>query len=106
LAAALLSFLLALPALAQDAAADRVKAELKKKLTEVTVDSVRKIPYGNLYEVNVGSELFYTDDKASFLVLGSIVDLKTHENVTELRMRQLNRVDFASLPFENAIKIT
>jgi hypothetical protein len=26
--------------------------------------------------------------------------------VTELRMRQLNRVDFASLPFENAIKIT
>ena len=44
LAAALLSVLLSAPALAQDtAAADKVKAELKKKLTDVQVDSVRKI---------------------------------------------------------------
>ena len=105
LAAALLSLLLSAPALAQDAATEKVKAELRKKLTDVQVDSVRKIAYGNLYEVTVGSELFYTDEKASFLVLGSIVDLKTRENVTELRMRQLNRVDFASLPLESAVKI-
>jgi thiol:disulfide interchange protein DsbC len=105
-AACLLACLaLALPALAQDPTADRLKAELKKKLPEAQVDSVRKVPYGNLYEANVGSELFYTDEKATFLILGSIVDLKTRENVTELRMRQLNRVDFASLPFDNAIKI-
>jgi thiol:disulfide interchange protein DsbC len=82
-----------------------VKAELKKKLTDVQVDSVRKIAYGKPVEVTVGSELFYTDEKASFLVLGSIVDLKTRENVTELRMRQLNRVDFATLPLDNAVKI-
>jgi len=106
LGAALLSLLLAGPVLAQqDPAAERVKAELRKKLAEATVDSVRKIPYGSLYEVTVGSEIFYTDEKATFLVLGSIVDLKTRENVTELRMRQLNRVDFASLPLENAVKI-
>jgi len=106
LAAALLSVLLSAPALAQNtAAADKVKAELKKKLTDVQVDSVRKIAYGNLFEVTVGSELFYTDEKASFLFLGSIVDLKTRENVTELRMRQLNRVDFATLPLDNAVKI-
>jgi thiol:disulfide interchange protein DsbC len=106
-AASLLACLaLALPALAQDPAAERVKAELKKKLPEAQVDNVRKVPYGNLYEANVGSELFYTDEKATFLILGSIVDMKTRENVTELRMRQLNRVDFASLPLDNAIKIT
>ena len=89
----------------QDPAAERLKAELKKKVPEASVDVVRKVPYGGLYEVVVGSEIFYTDEKASYLLLGSIVDLKTRENVTELRMRQLNKVDFASLPLENAIKI-
>ena len=89
----------------QDPAAERVKAELKKKIPEASVDVIRKVPYGNLYEVVVGSEIFYTDEKASYLLLGSIVDMKTRENVTELRMRQLNKVDFAALPFDNAIKI-
>ena len=105
-AAILVSLLLAIPAGAQqDAVAERIKAELKKKIPEAQVDSVRKVPYGNLYEVVVGSELFYTDDKASFIVLGSIVDMKTRENVSELRMRQLNRVAFDTLPLDQAIKI-
>ena len=102
--ASLLLALMAVPALAQQDI-EKIKAELKKKVPEAPVDSVRKIPYGGLYEVVVGSEMFYTDKDASFLVLGSIVDLKTKENVTELRSRQLNRVDFASLPIDNAIKI-
>ena len=102
----LVSLLLALPAGAQqDAVAEKIKAELKKKIPEATVDSVRRVPYGNLYEVVVGSEIFYTDDKASFIVLGSIVDMKTRENVSELRMRQLNRVAFDTLPLDQAIKI-
>jgi thiol:disulfide interchange protein DsbC len=102
--ASLLLVLLALPASGQQDI-ERIKAELKKKVPEAPVDTVRKIPYGGLYEVVVGSEMFYTDKDASFLVLGSIIDLKTKENVTELRSRQLNRVDFASLPIDNAIKI-
>jgi thiol:disulfide interchange protein DsbC len=102
----LVSLLLAAPVAAQqDAVAERIKAELKKKIPEAPVDSVRKVPYGNLYEVVVGSEIFYTDDKASFILLGSIVDLKTRENVSELRMRQLNRVAFDTLPLDQAIKI-
>jgi thiol:disulfide interchange protein DsbC len=98
-------FLLAFPAIAQDAATEKVKAELRRKIPEAPVDSVRKVPYGGLYEVVVGSEIFYTDDKAGFLVLGAIVDLKTKENVTELRMRQLNKVSFDALPLDSAIKI-
>ena len=102
-AAATLSLLLAFPGQAQDL--ERIKSELRKKVPEAPVDSVRKVPYGGLFEVTIGSEVFYTDENASFLVLGSIVDLKTKENVTELRMRQLNKVDFAQLPFDSAIKI-
>jgi thiol:disulfide interchange protein DsbC len=88
-----------------DETTDRIKAELKKKVPEAPVDSVRKIPYSNLYEVVVGSEIVYTDDKASFLLLGSILDLKSKENITEARMRQLTALKFEELPLERAIKI-
>jgi thiol:disulfide interchange protein DsbC len=95
--------LFALPTFAQDL--DKVKAAIKKSIPEAPIDSVRKVPYSGLYEVVVGSDIFYTDESGAFLVMGSIVDLKTKENVTELRARQLNKVNFAALPFDSAIKI-
>ena len=105
--AATLTALAALSASAQADKADteRVKAELRKKVPEAQVDSVRKVPYSGLYEVVVGGEIVYTDEKASFIMMGSIVDLKTKENVTDLRLRQLHTVDFTSLPLDSAVKI-
>ena len=105
--AATLTALAALSAGAQADKADteRVKAELRKKVPEAQIDSVRKVPYSGLYEVVVGNEIVYTDDKASFILMGQLVDLKSKENVTEVRLRQLHRVDFATLPFDNAVKI-
>lgn len=95
--------LFAIPAFAQDL--DKVKAALKKSIPEAPVDSVRKVPYSGLYEVVVGGDIFYTDESGAFLVMGSIVDLKTKENVTEARTRQLNKVSFASLPLDSAFKL-
>ena len=74
---------LAFAAQAQDA--ESIKAALKKKFPEAPVDAVRKIPYGNLYEVQGGGELFYTDDKTTFLLVGALIDTRTKENMTELR---------------------
>jgi thiol:disulfide interchange protein DsbC len=84
---------------------DQIKAELKKKVPEAPVESVRKIPYGNLYEAVTNGEIFYTDDKASYIVMGPLIDLKTKENITEARLREVNAVKFDALNFNNAIKI-
>jgi thiol:disulfide interchange protein DsbC len=94
---------LGLAAQAQDM--EQLKAELKKKMPDMPVESLRKVPYGSLVEVVVGSEILYTDDKASFLVGGPLLDLKTHENVTEARLRQVNAIKFGELPLDDAIKI-
>src|SRR4051812_25982188 len=65
----LLSSLLALLALAGAAAShaaedlDRIRAGIKKALPEVTLDSVRKTPYSGLYEVVIGGDIYYTDEK-------------------------------------------
>lgn len=105
IAAVLAACAFAVPAAAQDATLDKIKSELRRHIPEAPVDSVRKVPYGGLYEVIVGTEIFYTDEKASFLVLGALVDMRTKENVTDVRMRQLTRVPFEALPLENAVKI-
>ena len=99
---ALLALALAMPALAQE---DKVRAALKKVIPDAPVDTVRKTPYGNLYEVVIGGDVFYVDDKATFVLMGSLVDLNTKTNVTELRQRELQKIDFASLPLDRAFKI-
>jgi thiol:disulfide interchange protein DsbC len=104
LVSALVALVLSLPATAQQDT-DRIKADLKKKFPEAQVDVVRKSGYGGLYEVSGSGELFYTDEKVTFLLLGAIVDAKTRENVTEARMRKLSAISFDSLPLESAIKI-
>jgi thiol:disulfide interchange protein DsbC len=84
---------------------DSIKAELKKRFPDLPTESVKKTPYG-LYEVIGGGEIFYTDEKASFLIAnGQLVDAKTRENLTEARMRQLTAVRFDQLPLDAAIKI-
>ena len=103
LSSALLVLALAFPALAQDL--DRVKSDLRKKFPDAQIDSVRKSGYGGLIEVTGGGDVFYTDEKTTFLLLGSIVDTKTRENVTEARVRKLSAVKFEALPLESAIKI-
>jgi thiol:disulfide interchange protein DsbC len=103
LLAAIASFFLALPAAAQDF--ERVKAELKKKFPEAQIESVRKSGYGNLLEVIAGGDVLYTDEKVTFLLVGSLVDAKTRENVTEARSRKLSAVAFDSLPLDAAVKI-
>ncbi len=99
---AVLALALAVPALAQE---DKVRAALKKSLPEAPIDSIRKTPYGGLYEITSGTGIYYTDEKAAVALVGSLVDLVTKTNMTELRQRELNRIDFASLPLDRAFKI-
>lgn len=89
-----------------DPTTDFIRAEIKKMMPEAPpVESVKKTPYNDLYEVVAGGEIFYTNEKATFLSLGPIIDVKTKENLTEVRMRSVNQVKFNDLPLASAIKI-
>ncbi|MCL2161320.1 MAG: DsbC family protein [Betaproteobacteria bacterium] len=72
---------------------------------ETVVESVARIPQGGLYEVVLSNgELFYTDKAVSFFILGNIVDARTRQNLTGERLDRLARIDFKSLPLEQAVK--
>ncbi|MCL1825920.1 MAG: DsbC family protein [Betaproteobacteria bacterium] len=86
---------------------DRVRKGVAAFLSvpESVVESVVRIPQGGLYEVVLtNGELFYTDKVVSFFILGNIIDVETRQNLTGERLDKLSRIDFKSLPLEQAIK--
>jgi thiol:disulfide interchange protein DsbC len=95
-------------AISQFALAD--EASLKKALEaaypKFKIESVIKTPYTGLYEVFMGGQIIYTDEKLTFLIAeGRLVDPKTKKDITGERMEELTKVDFNSLPLDQAIKV-
>ena len=84
---------------------ESIKQELAKKYPEVKVERITKTAYGNLYEIFSGGEIFYTDDKATFLLLGNLIDTSTKTNISEARLQKLTAINFNDLPFDQAIKL-
>ncbi|MBI3347778.1 MAG: DsbC family protein [Burkholderiales bacterium] len=90
-----------LPALANEAAIR--KAFNERMPNAPKIDEVRPSPMPGLWEVRIGNEIRYTDATGSYLIEGELIDLKAKKNLTEERVTQLNRVDFAALPFKDAL---
>jgi thiol:disulfide interchange protein DsbC len=68
-----------------------------------TPDGVTLTPYG-LFEVRLGNELVYTDEKVSFVLDGVLIDAATRRNVTQERIERLTAVKFDELPLNLAIR--
>lgn len=102
----LLSF--APAALADQAAVRRMIEEKVRGAGQV--ETVRKAPWGDLYEVVVrgadGPQIFYVDSKASVIIAGQAIDAKSGRNLTEERLQKLSAIKWESLPFEAAISTT
>lgn len=82
-----------------------VKKLLEERLPDLPVQQVKKAPASGWYEVFSGDKLFYVDEKADFVFVGSLIDARSKRNLTEERIRDLMRVKFDALPFDDAIKI-
>jgi thiol:disulfide interchange protein DsbC len=92
---------LSLPLLADEVGT--LKKTLETKLAR-PVSSVTRTPYLGLYEVYVDGQIFYTDEKVSALLMGTLIDGKTMKNVTDERMQKLTAIRFSDLPLALAVK--
>jgi thiol:disulfide interchange protein DsbC len=69
------------------------------------IDEVSRTPVAGLYEVRVGTDIFYTDAEGNYLVNGQIIDTRAKRNLTEERQDKLMAVDFDALPQKDAFVI-
>ena len=99
----LLAALLSSSAFADEAS---LKKAVEAAYPKVHVESVTKTPYAGLYEVFLDGQIVYTDEKFSFLIAeGKLIDPKAKRDVTSERMEELTKVDFSTLPLDQAIKV-
>jgi thiol:disulfide interchange protein DsbC len=86
---------------------DVIRKNLPARLPQFKqIDEVRKSEIPGLYEVRVdGSEIYYTDAKADFLIEGSLIDTRNKRNLTEERVEKLTAVKFDSLPIKDAFTV-
>lgn len=84
---------------------DEIVRNISPLLNNMPVEKVLPSGHAGLYEVLTPRGLFYTDKKGSFVLFGAVmVDTKTKENLTERRMDELVKFDFADFPLKDAIK--
>jgi thiol:disulfide interchange protein DsbC len=81
-----------------------VKKLLEQKFPGASVSNVAKSAYFGLYEAQFDGQMVYTDAKVAYVLVGSVYDANTKQNLTEDRLRKLNRVAWDSLPLDLAMK--
>ncbi len=93
-------------AVAMPAAAD--EAQIRKNIAErlpdfPRIDEVSKTPIPGVYEVRIGTEIVYTDERGDHLLEGQLIETRSRSNLTEARVAKLTAIDFAALPLKDAI---
>ena len=103
---AMILSMLSIIASAQTPQEAAIKKLIEPRLGEgVKVDSVTKTPYAGLFEVRIGSEILYTDEKAQYIFVGNVIDAQNQTNYTKARIDDLSKIKFADLPFDSALKM-
>lgn len=94
---------LAWPVMAQEAA---IRKNLTARLPNLPkIDEISKTPMPGLWEVRVGTELFYSDEQGNYLVQGTVFDTRAKVNLTEQRIDKLTAIDFDKLPLKDAMVV-
>jgi thiol:disulfide interchange protein DsbC len=89
---------------AQEAA---IRKNLSERIPQLQkIDEISKTPVNGLYEVRVnGTDIFYTDADANYLIQGNLIDTRQRRNLTEERIDKLTAVNFDSLPLKDAFTV-
>src|SRR6186713_2787059 len=69
-----------------------IRKAMQARFPDMRVESVTKTPFNNLYEVVLGGRILYTDEKASYLFIGNLLDTRnagTEKDLTRERGAQL-----------------
>ena len=87
---------LAVAAFSETSEEATIKKLIEARLGDsLQVHSVKKTPYGGLYEVRTGNDILYTDNKADYLFSGHVIDTRTRKDFTRERLEEISRIKFS-----------
>lgn len=84
---------------------DTLKSKLDARFPNAKIERIQESSWPGVYEIYAGGQIVYADATGDRMLVGNMMDTSTRKNLTEQRLEELTRVDFNSLPFDQAIKI-
>lgn len=85
---------------------DKIRKALTERVPQMgKIDEVAKTPMPGLFEVRVGSDLYYADAEGNYLLHGTLIDTRQQRNLTQEREEKLLAIPFDSLPLKDAFTI-
>ena len=86
-----------------------IRKAIAEKFPSAKVDSVARTQFSGLIELVVDGNVFYTDERFSFVVDGSLIETKSWTNLTQARRdaieaRTQGPISFRDLPLDRAVK--
>ena len=84
-----------------------IRKNLSERIPQIPrIEEITRSPMAGLYESRLSTnEIYYSDAEGNFLIQGSLIDTNSKRNLTEEREAKLSAIDFAGLPFKDAITI-
>lgn len=101
MSAALSLFGLTLPAANADEAV--IRQAMTKSMPSVKIDSVKPSEVKGLYEVMVGTNIFYVSEDGKYLLQGRLVDMADHKDLTEEKLSGARKQAIEKIGQENMI---
>ena len=103
-AAAFVAFACALAVSAASADEALIRKTIAERLPDFPkIDEVSTTPIAGIWELRVGTDIYYTDDAGNHLFAGQVIDTRTRANLTEDRIAKLTAIDFSQLALKDAI---
>lgn len=86
-------------------ALEQAKSRFEAEFEGIQVEEALATPFEGIIELRLpGNELLYTNKDLDFVMQGSLIDVASRTDLTAQRVEELNRVDFAEMPLDKAIK--
>ena len=89
---------------ATNAAEAEMEARLKELYPSTRITAVRQSEVAGVFEITMGRSVAFSDSSGRYFVFGHLFDMKDQKDLTAQRLSDINRIDFAQLPLQDAIK--
>lgn len=98
--------LMSVNAMAAESAVDTLKKNLAEHVPGAKVSRIKETPINGVYEVIVGSDIYYMDVTARYIINGDLIDLSTRTNFTEEAKTFNRKAKVAELGEKNMVVYT
>ena len=80
-----------------------IDKSIRATLSDMPIKAINNTPIPNLYEVQVGDVIYYTDKTGKHLINGHMFDTDKKIDLTTQRLAEMNRINWSDLPLKDAI---